>query len=252
MTFGSLFAGIGGFDLGLERAGMECRWQVEIDEAATETLSTHWPNVDLYSDVTKIQEGQLERVDLICGGFPCQPWSIAGKKKRKSDDRWLWPDFARIIRMVGPRYVIVENVPGLRDGGGLDAVLGEIADLGFDAEWETISASEFGAPHERARVFIVAYSKRKGLSGLLSREGFLRIRRSTHAEFGNRGFDVWGWWEENRANLRMGDGLPVSVARRACKAFGNAVVPQVVEWIGRRIVEFDSIEPRRESAERGR
>jgi len=111
--FGSLFTGIGGIDLGLERAGWECKWQVEIDEFCQKILAKHWPNVPKFGDVRQIKEGQLEHVDLIAGGFPCQPVSTAGKRKGREDERWLWPEMARIVRMVRPRFVLVENVPGI-------------------------------------------------------------------------------------------------------------------------------------------
>jgi DNA (cytosine-5)-methyltransferase 1 len=156
-TFGSLFAGIGGIDLGLERAGWECRWQVEWDAYCQRVLAKHWPDVPRYGDIATVDWSGVERVDLLAGGFPCQPFSVAGKQRRLADDRWLWPEFARAIRDLRPRYVLVENVPGLLVGGGMDAVLGELAELGFDAEWESIPAAAVGAPHLRYRVWIVAW-----------------------------------------------------------------------------------------------
>jgi len=116
LSVGSLFSGIGGIDLGLERAGMKIAWQVEIDEFCLKVLRKHWPEVPKYGDIRKIDPKELEPVDLIAGGFPCQPVSIAGKKLAQKDERWLWPEFARIIRMVRPKYVLVENVPGLLCG----------------------------------------------------------------------------------------------------------------------------------------
>ncbi len=159
MTVGSLFSGIGGLDLGLERAGFEIRWQVERDPYCQRVLARHWPDVPCYDDITQIRGADLEPVDLLCGGFPCPPVSVAGKGLGDADDRWLWPEFARLIREVGPRYVLVENVTGLlahpREFG---SVLGELAESGYDAEWDCIPAAAVGAPHRRDRLWIVAHS----------------------------------------------------------------------------------------------
>ncbi len=106
MKVGSLFSGIGGLDLGLERAGMEVVWQVEIDDFCNKVLAKHWPDVARYRDVRTVGD-DLEHVDLICGGFPCQPVSVAGKRNGKEDERWLWPDYLRIVRIVKPRWVLV-------------------------------------------------------------------------------------------------------------------------------------------------
>jgi len=173
-TFGSLFAGIGGLDLGLERAGWICKWQVEIDSYCLAVLRKHWPNVPKFGDVKTIREGELENVDLICGGFPCQSVSVAGKRKAQADERWLWPEFARIIRMVRPRFVLVENVPGLRSanqGRAMGEVLGDLAACGYDAEWNRVSAASVGAPHLRERIFIVAYTNSVGLDRCSNRWG---------------------------------------------------------------------------------
>src|SRR6266850_6229536 len=125
-TFGSLFAGIGGFDLGLERAGWICRWQVELDPFCQRVLAKHWPDVRRYGDVRAFPEPDTERVDLICGGFPCQPVSVAGKRRAQADERWLWPEFARVVRALRPHLVLVENVPGLLQRG-IGDVLGDLA-----------------------------------------------------------------------------------------------------------------------------
>lgn len=137
LTFGSLFAGIGGFDLGLERAGMSCRWQVEIDPWCRKVLTKHWPHVQKYGDIRELRGDKLEPVNLICGGFPCQPHSLAGKRKASQDERDLWGGFANIIKRVNPRWVLVENVPGLlssEDGRYFGRILRELATLGYDAE----------------------------------------------------------------------------------------------------------------------
>ena len=166
MKFGSLFSGIGGMDLGLERAGMECVWQVEIEPFCQRVLSKHWPDVQKYEDIQDVESDMLAPVDLICGGFPCPPVSNANPEKKGADDeRWLWPEFRRIVRDTLPEWVLVENVPGLRstwDGRLFGGILRDLADCGYDAEWESISAKAIGAPHLRWRVFIVAHSERVG------------------------------------------------------------------------------------------
>jgi DNA (cytosine-5)-methyltransferase 1 len=164
-TFGSLFAGIGGIDLGLERAGWTGRWQVEWDPFCQHVLAHHWPDVTRYGDITAVDWSTVERVDLIAGGFPCQPVSIAGKQAGQADDRWLWPEFVRSIRALRPRFVLVENVRNLlavNDGGPFGEVLGDLAALGYDAEWDCIPAAAVGAPHLRDRVWIVGHRRELG------------------------------------------------------------------------------------------
>jgi DNA (cytosine-5)-methyltransferase 1 len=157
VTFGSLFAGIGGFDLGLERAGYECRWQVEIDDYANRILAKHWPAVRRWPDVRTWPQADTEPVDIICGGFPCQDISHAGQKQGIDGDRsGLWGEFRRIIGDLRPAVVLVENVAALLVRG-MDRVCGELAESGYDAEWDVIPASAVGAPHIRERVFIVAW-----------------------------------------------------------------------------------------------
>lgn len=165
MTIGSLFSGIGGLELGLERAGLgPVLWQAERDAYCRAVLRRHWPSARRFSDVKEVGDGAT-RVDVVCGGFPCQPVSLAGRRLAQLDERWLWPEFVRVVRAVEPRVVVIENVPGLRTAGLRD-VLADLADLGFDAEWSCIAAGEdprrthgwphAGAPHERRRIFLVA------------------------------------------------------------------------------------------------
>lgn len=161
MIFGSLFAGIGGFDLGLERAGMTPAWQVEIDDDCNRVLAKHWPDVARFRDVRECGAGNLSAVDLICGGFPCQPHSVAGRRLGGADDRDLWGEFARIVRELRPQWVLAENVPGLlssEHGRFFGRVLRDLAACGYDVEWDCISAKFIGAPHLRNRIFIVAHS----------------------------------------------------------------------------------------------
>ena len=162
MRFGSLFSGIGGLDLGLEMAGMECSWMVEVDKFGSQILKHHWPEAEIYGDIYTIDGKELEPVDLICGGFPCQPVSFAGKRAGTSDERWLWGEFARIIRQVKPRWVVAENVTGLlsaNSGRAFAEVLRDLAESGYDAVWNVFPAGGqggVGAPHRRERIFIIA------------------------------------------------------------------------------------------------
>jgi site-specific DNA-cytosine methylase len=163
LTAGSLFAGIGGFDLAAEAAGLEVRWQIEIDPFCRRVLAKHWPTVTRYSDVRTCGAHNLESVDVLFGGFPCQDVSQAGLRAGIDGQRsGLWAEFHRIIRELRDRpdgrlrYVVIENVAGLLLRG-IDRVLGDLAALGFDAWWTVIRASDMGAPHRRERVFIVAY-----------------------------------------------------------------------------------------------
>src|SRR5262249_26210869 len=137
---------------------MTCRWQVEVDPYCLAVLRKHWPDGPKYGDIRTLTGYELEPVDLVCGGFPCQPVSLAGRRRGTADERWLWPEFARLLRVLRPRFALLENVPGLFAGGGMAEVLGDLAALGFDAEWDCIPAAAVGAPHLRYRVFIVAYA----------------------------------------------------------------------------------------------
>jgi len=155
----SLFSGIGGLDLGLQRAGMTICGQVELDPWCRRVLAKHWPEVPRHDDVRTCAGWWGRRLaDVVAGGFPCQPVSSAGKRQAQADSRWLWPAFAGVVRALRPRFVLVENVPGLLERGMGD-VLGDLASLGYDAEWDCLSAADFGAPHLRKRIWIVAYAR---------------------------------------------------------------------------------------------
>lgn len=159
LTVGSLFAGIGGFDLGLENTGgFTTQWQVEIDPYCNRVLAKHWPTIPRYGDIRTMDWGTVEPVDVLCGGFPCQDLSFAGKRAGIDGARsGLWSEYLRAIVSLRPRYVLVENVPGLLTNAYMGRVLGDLAESGYDAEWDCISASSIGALHQRDRVWIVAY-----------------------------------------------------------------------------------------------
>ena len=271
-TVGSLFSGIGGLDLGLERAGMRVVWQSEIDPFACKVLKKHWPEVVNHGDIKQIDWGTVEPVDIICGGYPCQPFSTAGKRKGTDDPRHLWPWVRTAISELRPKYAILENVRGHLSMGGLQ-VIGELAEIGYDAEWRVISAAGVGAPHRRDRIIIVAYPNSTRLEGcsrvqereteyggfdiLSASEGRSSVvgvsndvsewdgehRQSTDIATQSRvwrndrtrekAYDSWQWWESEPDVGRVAYGIPHRVDR--LRGLGNAVVPQVAEYIGRLI-----------------
>jgi DNA (cytosine-5)-methyltransferase 1 len=259
MRVGSLFAGIGGFDLGLERAGFDIAWQVEIDPYCQRVLAKHWPTVQRYGDIRAVDWQSVEPVDLLCGGFPCQDISLAGKGAGLSGERsGLWFEYAKAIDALRPSYVLIENVAALRSRG-LDQVLGSLAALGYDAEWHCIPACAVGAPHRRDRVWIVAYSAqqlfdgggnagqaggiestdssedvadppREGLEGSGNVTGENRCGKEARL-FGCGGKSEWRHWEFEPELGRVAHGIPNRVDR--LRGLGNAIVPQIAEWIGR-------------------
>ena len=156
LTVGSLFSGIGGLDLGLERAGMNVIWQSEIDPYACKVLAKHWPEVPNHGNIKEIDWRRVVQPDVICGGYPCQPFSTAGKRRGEGDPRHLWPWVREAISQLRPRYAILENVRGHLSLGGT-TVIGELAEIGYDAEWRVVSAASVGANHRRDRIIIVAY-----------------------------------------------------------------------------------------------
>jgi DNA (cytosine-5)-methyltransferase 1 len=159
LTVGSLFSGIGGLDLGLERAGMRVIWQSEIDLYACRVLKKHWPEVPNVGDIKLVDWANIARPDVLCGGYPCQPFSTAGPRHGADDPRHLWPWVRNAISVLRPKYAILENVRGHLTLGGL-SVIGDLASIGYDAEWRVVSAASVGANHRRDRIIIVAYPNR--------------------------------------------------------------------------------------------
>jgi DNA (cytosine-5)-methyltransferase 1 len=227
MTVGSLFAGIGGFDLAASRVwGWDCvKWQVEIDPWARQVLAKHWPEVPRFPDVREVMGAQLEPVDILCGGFPCQDISAAGRGVGIEGERsGLWRELARLAGEIRPRYLVVENVAKLL-GRGMGRVLGDLATLGFDAEWHCIPAAAVGAPHIRDRVWIVAYPHGAGLQGLHEAFGRVDLQSATRT--------LRRHWGAEPAVDRVANGIPRRVDR--LRGLGNAIVPQVAETLFRLI-----------------
>jgi site-specific DNA-cytosine methylase len=307
----SLFSGIGGLDLGLDRAGMTCVGQVEINPFCRRVLAKHWPEVPRHDDVRTAPDwwvGLGRTADLVAGGVPCQPFSTAGKREGVGDARWGWPWFWDVVCVVRPRYVLVENVAALvadRDAFGI--ILADLAAGGYDAEWDCIPAAAVGAPHRRDRVFLVAHTQRDlvrvepvsesrrggeaepgddgaawavadthraglegprelhhpptdagpvpghggGCSDVADPDGErlegsrLPEGRRTEAKsdaggcgprFYRRGLRPGGEWPAEPEVGRVAHGVPVGVVRPQLQGLGNAVVPQVAEYIGRLIL----------------
>ena len=258
LTVGSLFAGIGGIELGLEwTGGFETVWQVENDEYATRILQKHWPEARRWEDVrtfppdadrVRFNTGETKQplqrdrqcgqtspwhVDLITAGFPCQDISYAGKGAGLGGERsGLFHEAARVIRTLGPRYVLLENVGALLTRG-IDTVLGTLASLGYDAEWHCIPAAAVGAPHIRDRVFILSYAIGEGRDSSQTEK---RQRQRVNFDSIRRTQSV-SWWATEPDVGRVADGVSARVDRLRC--LGNAVVPQVAEFVGYRILEME-------------
>ncbi|UXM94301.1 DNA (cytosine-5-)-methyltransferase [Bartonella sp. HY329] len=251
-----LFSGIGGFSLGLERTGgFETVAFCEIEKHAQKVLKRHWPHIPIYDDVTtlnynRLQNDGIRQIDVITGGFPCQDISIAGKQAGLETERsGLWSHIPRLANEIRPQYIIVENVadllrgPTRQPGRWFGRVLGDLAEIGYNAEWHCIPASAVGAPHKRDRVWIIAYqqgqtnpanfrekrvqgSKQETLSGFAAFQRFQNVRRIE--------------------DLRERPDLPPPLFRGSCDGLpywmdriaecGNAVVPQIPELIGAVII----------------
>ena len=289
LSHGSLFAGIGGFDLGFERAGIETLWQVEIEDYCRKVLEKNFPDAKRYTEIRECGAHNLTRVDIISGGFPCQDISNAGKRVGIEGDRsGLWSEMLRIVCELRPRYVVVENVAALL-GRGMDRVLGDLAESGYDAEWDSLRASDFGAPHKRERIFIIAYPhEQRCTNGKHNRgSGFILQNENGNSaenkskrhkwECGdgkntsvdspnNRSARVQRFWQgtirivpefqrfqdvgriedlQGRSDIPTplfrgsSDGIPNWMDR--IRGLGNAVVPKIAEWIGRKILAPDSV-----------
>lgn len=237
-----LFSGIGGFSLGLERTGgFETVAFCEIEEFPRRVLKKHWPEVPCYHDVRTLTAAQLAAdgiaaIDVITGGFPCQDLSVAGKRGGIGEGTrsGLWSEIVRLIGELRPQLVIVENVanllsgPSEKRGGWFGRVLGDLAECGYDAEWENIPAAAVGAPHRRERVWLIAYPDQDGREfSVLSARGIPALEGALVWE-PFRAIDFRLRVQELAAICGNDDGIPEELG--AC---GNAVVPQIPELIGR-------------------
>jgi len=277
-----LFSGIGGFSLGLERAGMETVAFCEFDKHAQKVLKKHWPKVPIYDDVRTLDGKQFRgSVDVVCGGFPCQDLSVAGKAAGFSGERSsLYREMLRIISECLPGYAIFENVTGLltgESGRWFAQFLYDLAQIGYDAEWHCIPASELGAHHHRDRVWIIAYptggiepisnnggepegskaasperpertggrgSNQVHFSNTNSERGRSRHSGGEYAEDARQSpigarinLGTMEIWDVEPSVGRVANGVPGRSHR--LKQLGNAVVPQIPETIGRAIMDYE-------------
>jgi DNA (cytosine-5)-methyltransferase 1 len=229
----SLFSGIGGLELGLERAGLTVVGQVEIDPFCRRVLAKHWPDVPRHDDVRTCVEwwrsGPRPAVHVVAGGPPCQGASRCGSRRGASDPRWGWPWFFDVVRALRPARLVMENPPALLDldgGAAFGEILGELAALGFDAEWSVLSACAVGAPHTRERLFVLADAAGGGRGpgrGAGPAAGGL--------EPVGRDAQPGGPWAGEPGVHGVAYGVPRGVDRR--RGLGNAVVPEVAEQAGR-------------------
>ena len=268
----SCFSGIGGYELGLQRAIPDSKviWQCEIDPFCQRVLKKHWPDAKLYTDITKMDTQEVERPDILAGGYPCQDISIAGKGEGiHGKNSGLWFNMLALISRIRPSIVCLENVAVHTIRGGRE-VVGSLAQLGYDCEWGVIrSGSAFGAPHRRARWFCIAYSYHRSKAAEIQagrkinplcdtrrghetshsycqrcQEQSFYSKRMEQTHFPKcrmcktRRENSGNYWKEVEAPsplCGMDDGIPNRVDR--IRSLGNAIVPQCAEWIGRRIVE---------------
>lgn len=222
-------------DLGLERAGIECAWQVENNEFCQKILTKHWPDVPKYGNIRDVGRKNLEKVDLIAGGFPCQPFSDAGKRRGTEDDRHLWPEMLRVIRELRPTWVLGENVPGIIKIF-LDQAITDLEGEGYTCEPLVLPAVGFDADHKRHRPFIVAYSNITSISE--SRGTRTGRAKSSDSGIQRKRKNSYNWLPEPAVG-RVAHGVPNRVDR--LKGLGNAVVPQVAEHIGNIIMTANAL-----------
>jgi DNA (cytosine-5)-methyltransferase 1 len=253
LTVGSLFSGVGAFELGLLRAGFgRVLWQVEREEFCRRVLAKHFPDAERFDDVRTVGAAELADVFAIVGGFPCQDIAPSGSRLGLDGERsGLWSEFFRIVREMGPRVVVVENSSNLTLRG-LGCVLGDLASVGFDSVWDCIPAAAVGAPFRRDRCFIVA-SREPWIEAVADPD---RWRREVERVAQSRGFGGEhrglphgrpphrgvlraagsGWWSREPALARVVNGSSSGLDRRRLTAHGNAIAPQVSEVLGRVIL----------------
>lgn len=239
-----LFSGIGGFSLGLEKAGMKTRAFCEIDGKCEKILNKHWPKVPVFKNIEKLV-GDPNFIEVICGGYPCTGHSVAGKKEGLNNKASsLWSEYARLIKEIRPKYVIIENSPNLRSTG-LVTVLQDLDARGYNAEFQIISGYSVGAPHQRERIYIVAW--RKDLpycDPFRFWQTYNKKEESKQKWWAKRLFKRDAMFGEipkiESRILRDVDGLPkesLKAEEERIKQLGNAVIPQIPYLIGKAIME---------------
>ena len=245
LTLGSLFSGIGSCCLGFQRAGFDIKWTVEIDPFCRKIIAKNFPEAERFEDVRKVGAANLSSVDVLSGGFPCQDISLAGPGLGLSGARsGLWSEFYRIIGELRPKYVLVENVQALL-GRGMHRVLGDLSEIGYDAEWEVIPASSVGLPQARKRIWIIAYPSGERKQRLFESLDFSAVRQGwtgspedmqsiiDFALVGSHRFPQPLLWRVDERLAHWVDRI---------HGLGNTVVPQIPEWIGHQIRKYEESE----------
>jgi DNA (cytosine-5)-methyltransferase 1 len=249
MTHGSLFSGIGGFDLAAEWIGWENVFHCEIKEWNRQRLKKNFPNAESYNNILTFDAKRYENtIDVISGRFPCQDLSIAnryngGGKGIKGERSGLWKEYARVIRQVGPGIIVFENSPMLLSGG-LETVLCDLHELGYDAEWRCFYASDFGFPHFRKRVYGVAYSRLKRWKNIIKNGGVLQKvlpQQSSRQNIIPMSFERFNS-KTIREDLCLNDGFSRELDRDVIYAYGNAVLPQIPYQIFKSIESYNKLE----------
>ncbi|CAM00454.1 DNA (cytosine-5)-methyltransferase 1 [Saccharopolyspora erythraea NRRL 2338] len=239
LTVLSLFAGIGGLELGLERAGMRVVGQVELDPWCRQVLAHHWPEVPRHDDVRTAVDWWHSQprpdVELVAGGFPCQPFSTYGRRRGIADERWGWPWMRDVIDAIRPRYVLAENVAALlRDTDAFRIILDDLSHLGYLVEWSVVPACSLGAPHTRQRLFVLAHPAGNDGQRPLHLPAPLPPGRPRSGAAGGQ-TRAERWLPEPDVG-RVAHGLPKRLVASHLRALGNAVVPAVTEHIGRALL----------------
>jgi DNA (cytosine-5)-methyltransferase 1 len=250
MKVGSLFSGGGLGDFGLVMAGHEIVWQVEIDEYCQKILALRYPESKKYRDIKTLKGEELEPVDIITGGFPCQPFSQSGSHRGDEDKRWLWPYYSNLISEIKPRWIVGENVRGLLSsnvGREYGTILSDLARLGYDAGWFCFPSAIFGSPHLRERVWIVANSNGDGQSR--SADIFKKFRNmGINFQPNSKGY--WNRIEIDRKNEKtIWEGLPKPLLCRMddvtskqlerLRLLGNGQIPACTYVIGKIITDME-------------
>ena len=250
-----LFSGIGGFTYGLEMAGgFNTIAFCEINEFCRKVLKKHWPSIPIFKDVKEINGEKIsETIDIVTGGWPCQPVSVAGKRKGSKDDRWLWPEMFRVIKEFKPTWVIGENVTGIISME-LNKVLFDLEGEGYETATFIIPACAVGAPHRRDRAWVLAHTNNTGFSnfiGELPTKKRAGVRKTFSVAHCRKMLETWNRNTFNKIEstiCRISNGVPDGMDR--LRALGNSIVPQIVTIIGTYIREINNVETNSKSLRR--
>jgi len=231
LSHGSLFSGIGGFDLAAQWMGWNNIFQVEKDDWCRKVLAKNFPKTERFADIKDFTGHEYtNRIDVISGGFPCQPFSVAGQRKGKDDDRYLWEEMLRVIKTIKPTYVVGENVAGIINMA-LDTVLSDLEELGYSTEAFVIPACAIGAAHRRDRVWVIAYNVQQQCYGWPDwYGGGKREQVEVISNVWRRRGEKNGMWNVEPSICRSVDGLPERLDKNLTKriqGLGNAIVPQI-------------------------